>query len=336
MSNNQWTGGVQSRPVEVDQAYDRLLAGTGVRSRYVELRAGGRVHLLEKGAGPPMVLLHGTGNVAGFFLPLLTELDGVRVLIPDRPGVGLSNPIDLPRHRFRESATAWVERLLDVLELKTTVLIGHSGGARWALWYALAHPDRIERLVLIGPPGLPKSHCPLPIRLATTPGLGEVLSRLAPPTPKSVLRFAHHAAHERAALARYPDQIDLMVASGRDPLADRVTRAELRVFVSPLALLSPNGFRRRSRVRPEELRQLTIPTLVMWGERERLGGVSVAEAAAELIPRARLRVLPGGHAPWLDTPAQTAAAILDFMPTMPESRPDDRRGLSIPRNATKG
>lgn len=313
MSNEDGTGGIQSQPVEVARAYDRLVTGTAVRSRYVELPGSGRVHLLEKGAGPPMVLLHGTGNVAGFFLPLLTELDGVRALAPDRPGVGLSDPIDLPRHHFRPSSTAWLDRLLDVLELKTTTLVGHSGGGRWALWYALAHPDRVERLVLIGPPGLLKSHCPLPIRLAATPGLGELLSRLAPPTPKSVLRFAHHAAHERETLARYPDQVDLMVASGRDPLAGRVTRAELRVFVSPFALFSPNGFRRRSRVRPDELRQLTVPTLVMWGERERLGDVSCAEEAAALIPRARLEVLPGGHAPWLGTPARTAAAIVDFM-----------------------
>jgi pimeloyl-ACP methyl ester carboxylesterase len=259
------------------------------------------------------VLLHGTGNVAGFLLPLLNELEGVRVLAPDRPGVGLSDPIDLPRNRFRESATAWVDRLLDVLDVKPAALVGHSGGGMWAVWYALAHPDRVERLVLIGPPALPNTRCPLPIRLAATPGLGALVSRLAPPTPKSVLQFAHHAANERETLARYPDQIDLIVASGRDPLADRVTRAELRVFVSPFALLSPSGFRRRTRVRPDELRQLTIPTLVVWGETEPLGGVSVAEAATELIPHARLAVVPTGHAPWLGKPAETAAAIIDFM-----------------------
>jgi pimeloyl-ACP methyl ester carboxylesterase len=319
MSNERGTGpvgpstGAQTHAVDVAPVYERVLASTSVRSRYVQMGVGGRVHLLEKGAGPPIVLLHGTGNVAGFLLPLLNELEGVRVLAPDRPGVGLSDPIDLPRNRFRESATAWVDRLLDVLDVKPAALVGHSGGGMWAVWYALAHPDRVERLVLIGPPALPNTRCPLPIRLAATPGLGALVSRLAPPTPKSVLQFAHHAANERETLARYPDQIDLIVASGRDPLADRVTRAELRVFVSPFALLSPSGFRRRTRVRPDELRQLTIPTLVVWGETEPLGGVSVAEAATELIPHARLAVVPTGHAPWLGKPAETAAAIIDFM-----------------------
>ena len=60
----------------VRHVYERVLGGSSLRSRHVEVGAGGRVHLLEKGAGPPVVLLHGTGNSAGFLLPLLNELHG--------------------------------------------------------------------------------------------------------------------------------------------------------------------------------------------------------------------------------------------------------------------
>src|SRR6266511_1400416 len=97
--------------VEVRQTYDRVLAGASVRRRYVEVGASGRVHLLEKGAGPPVVLLHGTGTSAGFFMPLLHELGGVRALAPD-----LWRP---PRH----SGGAWLDRLLDALGLDTTTLL---------------------------------------------------------------------------------------------------------------------------------------------------------------------------------------------------------------------
>lgn len=72
---------------EVGQAYERVLAGTSVGGRVVEV-AGNRVHLLEIGTGPPLVLLHGGGGSGGFFLPLLNELRGVRALAPDRPGQG--------------------------------------------------------------------------------------------------------------------------------------------------------------------------------------------------------------------------------------------------------
>jgi pimeloyl-ACP methyl ester carboxylesterase len=303
----------QTHPVEVRQVYERVLAGSSVRGRHVEMGAGGRAHLLEKGEGPPVVLLHGTGNAAGFLLPLLDELHGVRVIAPDLPGVGLSDPIDLPADRYRDTAVAWLDGLLDTLELDATTLVGHSGGGVWALWYALAHPDRVRRLVLIGPPALPRTSCPLPMRLVATPGVGALLSRLAPPTPTSVLRLAR-VMGEQATLARRPDLIDLLVALGRDPVTDRAATAEIRLLVSPFALLSRSGFRGRSRVRPGELGQVAMPTLIVWGERDPLGGVSVAQAITDLIPHARLEVLPTGHGPWLGEPERTAAAIVDFVP----------------------
>lgn len=307
-----------SHPDEVRHCYERVLAGATVRRRYVEVGAGHRVHLLEQGTGPAVVLLPGSGSLAGFFLPLLDELKGVAALALDRPGQGLSDPMDLPPRRFRETAVAWLDRLLDALELDTTVLLGHSGGAVWALWYALARPERVKRLVLVDPPAFPKTRCPLPLRMVATPGLGELLSRLAPPSPKSLLRLASFMG-EGATLAAHPDLIDLWVATSRDPVADRAARAELRVLISPFALLSRFGWRRRSRVRPDELREVAIPTLMVWGEQDPLVGVSGARAGAELIPRARLEVLAGGHMPWLGQPGQTAALVAEFVLTKERS-----------------
>ncbi|MDN5930585.1 MAG: alpha/beta hydrolase [Pseudonocardia sp.] len=203
--------------------------------------------------------------------------------------------------------------MLDALGLDTTTLLGHSGGAMWALWYALDRPARVDRLVLIGPPAIPGTRARLPHRVAGTPGLGDLLPRLGSPSPAAVLRFAHHAARERETLARYPELIDLFVATMGDPVNDRVTRDEVRVFVSPFALLSPSGFRRRARVQPDELRRVTVPTLVVWGEREPLGAVPVAEAFTAAIPHARLVTPPGGHAPWLGEPAGVAAAVSELM-----------------------
>ena len=312
MSGRQQTRTEQAHPAEVRQVYERVLAGTSVRSRSVETPAAGRVHLLETGTGNPAVVLHGTGNSAGFLLPLLDQLHGVQATAPDLPGVGLSDPVDLPRARYREAAVAWLDGLLDTLELPSAALVGHSGGGVWALWYALAHPDRVRRLVLLGPPALPGTSCPLPLRLATTPGMGALVSRLAPPSPKAVLRLAS-VMGERATLTARPDLVDLLVAEARDPVADRAAKAELRALISPLALLSPSGWRRRVRLQPGELGRLAVPTLVIWGERDPLGGVPVARALTRLIPDARLEVLPTGHGPWLGRPVETATAITGFL-----------------------
>lgn len=296
---------------EIRQVHERLLAGTAVRSRFVEVGAGQRVHILENGTGPPVVLLHGTGGSGLFLLPLLKNLNGVKAIAADRPGQGMSDPTVLPRDRYRETAVAWVDRLLDLLELDSAAVAGHSMGGLWALWYALAHPDRVIRLVVIGAPALPKTRCPLPYRLVATPGLGELLQRL-PPSPKSVLQFARYMG-EQQSLADHTDLVDLQVASGRDPVAAAVGATEARVIVSPFALLSRSGFRRRSRVRTAELRMLAMPTLVMWGAHDPVGSVAVARAVTELIPDARLETLPGGHAPWLGHPEQTGSIITDFV-----------------------
>ncbi len=293
--------------------YGRILDGTSVRRRYVEVGTGKRVHVLEHGAGPPVVLLHSPGTPAGFFLPLLEKLPDVRAIVPDRPGQGLSDPVDLPRARNREAVVAWLDRLLDALELDTAALLGHSGGAMWALWYALARPERVDRLALIGPPAVPGARIALPIRLNAVPGVGELVSRLMPPNPKSLLTFVHHAARERETIVRYPDLIDLLVAAGRDRLADRVARAEIRMLVSPFGPLSRSGLRRKAVVRPEELASVAMPTLLIWGEWEPLGGIAVAQAVVDQIPDARLVVLPAGHGPWLGQPEQTAAAVRDLV-----------------------
>jgi pimeloyl-ACP methyl ester carboxylesterase len=89
------------------------------------------------------------------------------------------------------------------------------------------------------------------------------------------------------------------------------------VLISPVAMVSPSGFRRRARLQPGELGRLAMPTLLLWGERDPLGGVAVARTLAGLIPHAQLEILPIGHGPWLGQPGPTATAMLEFMATGP-------------------
>lgn len=73
------------------------------------------------------------------------------------------------------------------------------------------------------------------------------------------------------------------------------------------------GFRRAFRVQPEELQRLTVPTLVLWGDHDPVGGVEVAQAVARLIPKAQLELLPAGHVPYLGNPERVSELLSAFV-----------------------
>jgi pimeloyl-ACP methyl ester carboxylesterase len=303
----QTSASTTSHPDEVWAVHRRILDKSPARARHIEVGAGRQVHVIEAGDGPPVVLLHGSGTSSLLLLPLLERLDGVWGIAVDRPGFGLSDPADLPRQHLREAVVEWIDDLLDRLGVDQTALAGNSMGGLWALWYALARPDRVRQLVLLAAaPLLPGTRVPPPLRLMATPGLGDLMNRLTRPSPKMVVQMMASMG-EQDTIVNFPDQIEAMVAAGRDPVASAASLAELRVAISPF------GFRPALRLQPAELRKVRVPTLLIWGDHEPLGGVKIAEMTAELIPSAQLEMLPAGHAPWLGNLDRTAELVFKFV-----------------------
>jgi pimeloyl-ACP methyl ester carboxylesterase len=112
---------------------------------------------------------------------------------------------------------------------------------------------------------------------------------------------------EGQTIGRYPDLIDALVAAGNDPVATATNLAELHAAISPF------GFRRGLRLRADELRRLSAPTLVIWGDRDPVGATEAGETAARLLADARLEVLPGGHVPYLGHPARVGELLSEFV-----------------------
>jgi pimeloyl-ACP methyl ester carboxylesterase len=292
---------------EVIEVNQRILAASPARSRHIEVRSGRRVHVIEAGAGPPVLLLHGSSTSALSLLPLLERLQGVRGIAVDRPGFGLSDPVQVPRKRYRDNAVEFIDDVLDELGLATPAVAGGSMGATWALWYALARPERVRRLVLLtGAPLLPGTRSAAPVRVMAAPVIGDLLVGVAKPDAKMVVRLMSLMG-EGDTIGHYPELIESMVAAGRDPVAAAANLAELRAGTSPF------GFRRSMRIQPDALRRLTVPTLVVWGDHDPVGSVKVAQATASLIPRAQLEVLPAGHVPFLGHPDRASELLTQFV-----------------------
>jgi pimeloyl-ACP methyl ester carboxylesterase len=277
------------------------------RSRHIEVRSGRRVHVIEAGEGPPVVFLHGSSTSSLSLLPVLERLEGVRAIAVDRPGFGLSESVRVPHERLRDAAVEFLDEVLDELGLQTPALAGNSMGGTWALWYALARPERVRRVVLLGSaPLLPGTRPPLPLRVNATPLVGDLLPRVVKPNRKLVVRLMASMG-ERDTIVRYPELIESVVAAARDPVASAANLAELRAIISPI------GVRPSARMNPDELRRLTVPTLLIWGDHDPVGSAGVARETARLMPRAQLELLPAGHVPYLGHPQRVAELLTTFI-----------------------
>jgi pimeloyl-ACP methyl ester carboxylesterase len=291
---------------QVLEVHERMLGASPARSRSIDMRSGRRVHVIEAGDGPPVVFLHGTNTSSLSFLVLLDRLEGVRAIAVDRPGFGLSEPVRVARERFREAAVAFVDEVVDALGAPTVALAGNSMGGTWALWYALARPDRVSRIALIGSaPLLPGTRPPAPLRLMATPVAGDLLARVRPNAKMLVRLLA--SVGEGDTIVRHPDLIEALVAAGGDPVATTANLAELR------ACITPAGFRRPLVLRPDELRRLAVPALIVWGDHDPVGGIDAAHAVAGMVPQVQLEVLPAGHVPYLGDPGRVAGLLSAFV-----------------------
>lgn len=295
----------RGHPETLRREYDRMVRAAGARSRFIRIHSA-RIHVVEAGDGPAIVHLHGNNTSSLSHLMLLEHMNGVHSFLVDRPGLGLSDPADFPREVFRESAVRFVDDVLDELGLESAVLAGASGGGTWALWYALAHPERVAGLTMLGSvPLLPGVHVPLGIRLLAIPMVGTLLSRAVKPSQRMLLHLMSSVG-EGDTILRHPDLLSSLIAAGRDPVATAANVAEFQ------ALLSPFGRRSATRIQPDDLRRLAVPTLMIWGDHDPVVRVADAQEVADLIPHAHLEVLPAGHVPQLGNPERVAALLEDF------------------------
>ncbi|HWN74738.1 MAG TPA: alpha/beta hydrolase [Candidatus Udaeobacter sp.] len=119
------------------------------RGQFIEV-SGARIHYLDKGAGPPLVILHGLGGQIGNFTYALLEqlTDEFRVILMDRPGSGYSRRAPGATGRLTEQASI-VTEFIRKLGLQRPLLVGHSLGGAIALGVALDHPEAVKGLALI-------------------------------------------------------------------------------------------------------------------------------------------------------------------------------------------
>jgi pimeloyl-ACP methyl ester carboxylesterase len=274
-------------------------------SEFVDV-AGMRVHFRDEGRGQtPLVLLHGTGSSLHTWDEWI-ELLGFdfRLIRVDLPGFGLTGPH--PDSDYRVAAYVdFLDAFTRAIGLDEFHLAGNSLGGRIAWNYAVAHPDRVLRLVLIDTAGYPREEAlntSTIMRLAKMPIVNKLLETMTP-------RFL--VADSLREVYGDPGLIS-------DELIDRYYELSLRpgnrrAFVERALDAAADVDR--------DHRHISQPTLIIWGAEDRWIPLADGRGFAADIENARLLVYPGvGHLPMEELPGPTARATLEFL--QKEASPD--------------
>ena len=288
---NAGGGAVHVRPAPTIERVEVLLHGQ-------------RVQFTIAGQGPPVVLIHGVAGRASQWdqiVPLLADTH--TVVAPDLAGHGESAK---PRGDYSLGAHAsGIRDLLVGLDIERASIVGHSLGGGIAMQFAYQFPERCERLVLVSSGGLGESVHPL-LRAATLPGSEFVLPLLAHPRVLGAASLVPRALG-RIGLSTRPDLTEM--ARGYQSLSSAEARS---AFIHTLrSVVDPTG----QRINGSDRLYLAskIPSLIVWGRRDRIIPVEHAQPAHEGMPGSRLEVFDeAGHFPQLDEPLRFARTLEDF------------------------
>ena len=266
---------------------------------------GHRVMYRTVGSGPPVVLIHGMLNSSRHWERVALRLaDSYTVIAPDLIGHGDSAT---PRGDYSLGAHATsIRDLLSVLGVDRATIVGHSLGGGVAMQFINQFPQRTERLVLISSGGLGHEVSPL-LRTAALPGVSAALSGAAHPWVLS-------------SLSRIGDRLTAR-GSGNGAAVQAVVRA-LRPLQDPgsreafLHTLRSVIDVRGQRVSAVDRLYLLdgMPTLIIWGERDRTIPIAHGLAAHAAAPNSQFATLPrAAHFPHLEDPDGLADLLLDFL-----------------------
>jgi pimeloyl-ACP methyl ester carboxylesterase len=283
-------------------------------SQQIELH-GHPVTYRRMGQGPAVLLVHGITSSSRTWRSVLPALaEHYDVIAPDLLGHGQSAK---PRGDYSLGAYAsGLRDLLVALEVPTATVVGHSLGGGVAMQFAYQFPDRLERLVLVDSGGL-GSEVSLVLRAATLPGAEYVLPLLAS-RPLRGAGATLGAVLGRVGLRASADVRGM--AEGFESLGDGEAR---RAFVhTARSVIDPTG----QRVDATDRLYLAehVPSLIVWGERDRMIPVRHGHDAHEHMPNSRLEIFPGaGHFPFNDDPERFVATLHEFIATTAPAAFDD-------------
>jgi pimeloyl-ACP methyl ester carboxylesterase len=272
-----------------------------VVARFVNLPDGLRVRVLAGGPadGPPLLFVHGWSCSIYVFRKNYAAAvrAGFRVYAPDLKGHGLSDKPLAAVEYTAEAMAAHVREIMDALGLRAATLVGHSMGGAIAARVALDAPERVERLVLLSAVGFGEVNMLRLVKLLTPRLLAPLLPFVI---PRALVAVALRLAYGELGRPE-PRDVDEYWAP-----------TQFRAF--PLAMRELLHAFDWEAMDERALARLRVPTLVMFGTRDRFVSPANAQRLAAVIPGGRCEVIAGaGHVIPEETPERVNGAVLRFL-----------------------
>ena len=280
------------------------------------------------GEGPPVVLVHGMLNSSSHWQEVALDLAAEHTVIaPDLIGHGDSAA---PRGDYSLGAhAASIRDVLSALGIERATIVGHSLGGGVAMQFFYQFPARVQRLVLVSSGGLGHEVSPM-LRTAALPGMSAALSLATHPRLLGAIWGV--GARMRGAGVRQGAYVQA-VARALRPLERPQAR---EAFLQTLrAVIDVRGQRVSATDRLYLLE--SMPTMIVWGERDNTIPIEHGRSAHEAIPGSRFRTLPrAAHFPHLEEPQALAAVLREFLEeTEPCELDDADWGALLSRHAMR-
>ncbi|MGB3713724.1 MAG: alpha/beta fold hydrolase [Candidatus Promineifilaceae bacterium] len=267
------------------------------QGKFIDLN-GRSTHYVQRGEGEPIILIH------GFNMDMNTWARNIEALASNHSvyaidlwGLGYSTrePLDPGYPLFSEQLCLF----MDALGIEKATLVGHSIGGGTAIYFAVQYPNRVDKLVLVDPTGIPN---PLPLRskFFTLPGVGEFLLSIN----NNYFRRKNLKDiwfHEKNRLTDevFDDLTQFQKVEGSSEILLQILRKD---FFHTLS---------------EEINQLSlleIPTLIIWGRHDASIPLEIGQEMHRILEGSLFEVIDnGGHMPNWDSPAQFNQMVLAFI-----------------------
>jgi pimeloyl-ACP methyl ester carboxylesterase len=283
----------KERPLENELVTD--LSSISVHGRRAAYRRAGGV-----GRRPCIVLVHGIAGDSSEWAPVLGKLsESYDVVAPDLAGHGESTRLR-GDHSIGAFAT-WLRDLLQALEVERATFVGHSLGGGVVMQFAYQFPEYVERMVLVSSGGLGREVSAF-IRAASLPGAEWVVGGIGAAARRAEPLLGAFGLSPRTERGELVHRIAGLADADRRAAFVRAVRA----------IASPGG----QRVNAMDRLYLAedVPTLIIWGARDRVIPVHHAHATHDAVPGSELVVFDhAGHFPHADDPERFTAVVTDFL-----------------------